>query len=592
MIELFGLRAGPGMQAALTQGTGKLEELIKKIDNAGNIAERIAKAQMETLDGKIKIMKSNFEALQIAIGDAFGDKTAKLVGFLANRFDDLAWSIKTVSKALADPTAQAAQTEGEIRRQQNVIRQREIGRMLETGMFRASYPMGHPLAGVQVSPTMLQAQGATAGMMAGTEPGRLGQITDAQRIQLQNELNRLREEEKKLIEGEVKARKEKEDQDKGDDKIKKPLKMLDFDAARARYLRQIASTDLDIAAPGLVDALAQIGYKGAQAVKDSVAAAFTPTMIGNVISPLTEAAHALAKKQAEAAEAAAEIAHNFNKAGEAVTKIGGAVMSGRAGATFGPELGAMAGGAIAGAVSGGTATGLGSAIGGIVGGLLGEALDELIKSVGVLTPLFDLAADVLKPLQPVLVLIREVLAAFGSVLKSLVVPFLHTFVDSLLPLVYIAYALFKAFEPLLVAIFSVANVIFGALYSPMILFAQALASVFGLLEGIFNVGKEAFNGFANAINTFFDNLRNIEVLGQKPFAGLTVTIPKIETEFMTLAEITAMETEAREESTRAIREFNEEMTNVPIGVKRLRAMQYSATGVPFPGMFNSSPFLL
>jgi len=35
MIELFGLRAGPGMQAALTQGTAALEGLIEKIEGAG-----------------------------------------------------------------------------------------------------------------------------------------------------------------------------------------------------------------------------------------------------------------------------------------------------------------------------------------------------------------------------------------------------------------------------------------------------------------------------------------------------------------------------------------------------------------------------
>ena len=39
------------------------------------------------------------------------------------------------------------------------------------------------------------------------------------------------------------------------------------------------------------------------------------------------------------------------------------------------------------------------------------------------------------------------------------------------------------------------------------------------------------------------------------------------------------------------RELNEELTNVPIGVKRLRSMQYTATrGVPFPGMFNQPAF--
>ena len=589
MTALFGVRAGPGMQAALTQGTGALERLINKIDGAGNIAERIAKAQMETLDGKIKIMKSNFEGLQIAIGDALGSKTAKLVGFLANRFDDLAWSIKKVNKFLSDPTAQAAQSEAEVRRQQNAIRQREIGRMLGTGFYRASYPMGHPLAGMQVSPTMLQAQGATAGMMAGTEPGRLAAITDKQRAILQEELNRLRAEEAKLIKEEnIERDKKKKKDDEGDgDGDKKMPKIFDLDAARAAYLREIAQTDFEAAAGGLVDVLAEIGYKGAQAVKASTAALFMPMMVSDVISPLAKASDELAKRQAQAAEEAAKFAHDMKKTGDAITKIGGAVISGQAGATYGAELGSVAGAAIAGALSGGAAAPVGASIGGLLGGLFGDALDELVRALGVLTPIFDFVGDIVSALEQPLIVLRYMISS-------------------------VADMLLKAFGPMLEA---TSNIMARSLYGVAILF-QALAPVLGLLINVFvtamnfltpvldmitsagidlaekalipfaRVVLTAYNavvGFVNGI-TFF--LRNIEIGGVKPFKDFGVELDTVSTHVQSYADLMREETEAREESTKSLRDFNEELTNVPIGIKKFRAMQFESTR----GVVRGTPF--
>ena len=568
MNALFGERAGPGMQAAIAQGTNALESLINKIDNAGNIAERIAKAQMETLDGKIKIMKSNFEALQIAIGDALGSKTAKLVGFLANRFDDLAWSIKKVTKGLSDPVAQAAQSEAEIRRQQNAIRQREIGRMLQTGFYRASYPMGHPLAGAQVSPTMLQAQGATAGMMAGTEPGRLAGVTDAQRVALQAELNRLREEEKKLIEGEVKAREEKEKKDKAETGKSKRTRT---------FVEQIEGAAGVDAVRALFDGIRDKAVMGLAEMSSKEFDAFMESFEPEVIIDHSEAIR-------RATKSAIEFSNELIKVGETV-------LSGRAGSTFGPQLGAAAGGAIAGALSGGAATGIGSAAGSLIGGLLGDALDELVGALKVLTPIFDLFADIMKTLSPIFVIMREVIASVASVFKIILIPILGAVVDAMAPFQYTFLVLAKAFEAIIPFLSIFTSLLINVLLGPTIMFGQAVTSVLGLLKGAFDFFKGAFNGFADAINTFFDNIRNIEILGVKPFEGLGVTIPKIETEFMTLAEIMAEETGAREESTRSIREFNEELSNVPIGVKRLRSMQYTATrGVPFPGMFNQPAF--
>lgn len=525
MSALFGQRAGPGMQAAIAQGTNALESLIGKIDNAGNIAERIAKAQMETLDGKIKIMKSNFEALQIAIGDALGSKTAKLVGFLANRFDDLAWSIKKVTKGLSDPVAQAAQSEAEIRRQQNAMRQREIGRMLQTGFYRASYPMGHPLAGAQVSPTMLQAQGATAGMMAGTEPGRLAAVTDAQRVALQAELNRLREEEKKLIEGEVKAREEKEKKDKADtSKAKRPRSFVEQieGAAGVDAVRALFEGIRDKPIMGLTE----MSSKEFDAFMES----FKPDVIIDHSEATKKATNTISKS---AAKMASEIA-------SAISTFAGAFTGGAMGATLGPQIASMLGGAL-GAMVGSPQ--IGSAIGGAIGEVFGPFFDVVAKSVDVFRPLIEVlnqaAVDVFLPM------VVGMAPAIEALARNLEMFLLPGF--------------------------------------------KALGHILGFVNFVFSNFRIAIQNLNTAIaNIMAGNIEGAFTDGMMSFVGFEEYMDKLNAERAKILEELNGETNTTADR---FRELNEELTNVPIGVKRLRSMQYTATrGVPFPGMFNQPAF--
>lgn len=69
-MELFGQRAGPAMLSLVTQGSGALRDLRGELDLAGGTAERIARAQMQGFNGKMKEMASAFEGLQIAIADS------------------------------------------------------------------------------------------------------------------------------------------------------------------------------------------------------------------------------------------------------------------------------------------------------------------------------------------------------------------------------------------------------------------------------------------------------------------------------------------------------------------------------------------
>lgn len=70
MINIFGVRAGPGMTALLAQGSTKLEGLTLALKDAGGTAERVAAVQMKGFRGQIRALVSAFRDFQIAIGDS------------------------------------------------------------------------------------------------------------------------------------------------------------------------------------------------------------------------------------------------------------------------------------------------------------------------------------------------------------------------------------------------------------------------------------------------------------------------------------------------------------------------------------------
>jgi hypothetical protein len=70
IMEIFGLRAGPGMLALLSQGTDGLAEFTGEINNSGGTAERVANTQMEGLRGAIMLLRSAWEAFMVTAMDA------------------------------------------------------------------------------------------------------------------------------------------------------------------------------------------------------------------------------------------------------------------------------------------------------------------------------------------------------------------------------------------------------------------------------------------------------------------------------------------------------------------------------------------
>ncbi|MFJ5156310.1 phage tail tape measure protein [Streptomyces sp. NPDC088353] len=70
MMKIFGIEAGPGMQAIVSQGSGALRSLTQDLRDSGGTAKQVAAVQMEGFNGAIINLKAAFEALAIEIGDS------------------------------------------------------------------------------------------------------------------------------------------------------------------------------------------------------------------------------------------------------------------------------------------------------------------------------------------------------------------------------------------------------------------------------------------------------------------------------------------------------------------------------------------
>lgn len=93
MITLFGLEAGPDMQALLSQGSGALAELDAQLQKAGGTAARVAKTQLEGFNGSMDELSSAAEGLMIAIGDA------GLLGWMTSLTEALTSLVSRLSQA-------------------------------------------------------------------------------------------------------------------------------------------------------------------------------------------------------------------------------------------------------------------------------------------------------------------------------------------------------------------------------------------------------------------------------------------------------------------------------------------------------------
>jgi len=83
-MELFGVRAGPGMMALISQGTDAMYEFQERLDSAGGRAKQLADREMETLSGQFKLFSSATSNASLQLGEYMGP-AIKVVGEAATK---------------------------------------------------------------------------------------------------------------------------------------------------------------------------------------------------------------------------------------------------------------------------------------------------------------------------------------------------------------------------------------------------------------------------------------------------------------------------------------------------------------------------
>lgn len=571
----------------LTESEKKQAFLNAAVEAAKPLIANAEKAGANAADAYTR-----FETSIKNIGSAIGTGMAPAVRAAISLLERLA---DVVSEIYSTPTTGALSQVGR-ERMSNAARQQEITRMLSTGGFKSSYPVGHPLAGMQVLPTMPLAQAPSADEIAA---GRYSAISGKQQEQLQRELNRLRQREAELLKLENKEREDKGKDDKKrktEEEIEKERKKI-FDAAAQAYRFEIAPTDFDAAAEGLIGVMSRIGYTGAM-LKDE----FDDLM--NSFGFANEMVIDHARGTVMLQEEFDEFMNSFGFASEIIIEHGKSIAdatvdfvksmaAGRIGATYGPEIGSMIGTAIGNAIAPGVGGPAGGMIGSVIGSIAGDAFDQLINALGVLTPIFELIGDIIGTLSAPLSVIGSIFGMLADSIGALVIPQLELFFGIIAKLLYPIGILIQAILPLVNIFGILISVLFGGLLPVF----DLVASVFQFLgEQVLipfaKVMIGAYNSVVDFINGITNWVRSIEIAGEKPFASFGVILGHLSTDVLTYAETIADENEAREEATVTLREFSEELRNVPIGVKRLRALQFNATrgSVAFPGRFNAPAF--
>ncbi len=92
-LQIFGLRAGPGMLTLVGAGSDALETFTQALRDAGGTAERVATIQLDTLTGELTLASSASEGAAISIGAALAPTLRALARVLVpvlNFISDLA----------------------------------------------------------------------------------------------------------------------------------------------------------------------------------------------------------------------------------------------------------------------------------------------------------------------------------------------------------------------------------------------------------------------------------------------------------------------------------------------------------------------
>ena len=494
MIELFGLRAGPGMQAALTQGTDALEKLIEKIDGAGNIAERVATAQMETLDGKIKIMKSNAEALQIALGAALEPTSTAFVNALSQAAQFAQYIVEALSFA-RDDVADTSEIEAGMSR---LAAQRAKATAQYEGLQKA---IEGGFADVYIQEKLTGFAGLSPEAALGGLEMQIDELTD------------------KIAHLGKKGFKIDLPKPAGPAAPKKKPKNI------VEQLEGAAGVD---AVKALFEGIRDQPVRGLvpMSVKefDDLMSSFEPDIVIDHSEATKKATETISQSSKHMAEQVAGT----------VSRFASAFTGGTMGATFGPQLASALGGAL-GAFAGSPQ--VGAAIGGVVGELFGPLFDVIANSVEVFKPLIDV---------------------FNRFAVSLILPMIVGMAPGMASLARVLERIVPLFE--------------------------IIGTGLGFLDFAFSNFRIAIENLITAIgNIMTGNIEGAFTTGMQDFVSAEEYLARVEEERAKILEQLNGETNTTADR---FRELNEELTNVPTGIKRLRAFQFGAMqgsgrGTPF-----------
>ncbi len=102
VMNIFGLRAGPGMSILLAATGRKIREFTRNLEDAGGTAERVARIQLQNLFGKLTRLKSIIGSVAIEIGDLFVGDVTKAVVAVRDWIDDNSIAIREFAGLIRD----------------------------------------------------------------------------------------------------------------------------------------------------------------------------------------------------------------------------------------------------------------------------------------------------------------------------------------------------------------------------------------------------------------------------------------------------------------------------------------------------------
>ncbi|WP_100523412.1 phage tail tape measure protein [Mycobacteroides abscessus] len=92
VAKISGVEASAAMLALMDAGQDAMESFTKELEQAGGTADRIAKQQLDNLNGRIVILKSGIEAVAITMGNfliPYVEKAVVAVQWLVDKFNSL-----------------------------------------------------------------------------------------------------------------------------------------------------------------------------------------------------------------------------------------------------------------------------------------------------------------------------------------------------------------------------------------------------------------------------------------------------------------------------------------------------------------------